>query len=465
MPEKPEDLSDLNDTPDPPDERSSTVEAEASAEESPLSERSEAPSQEGSVDRAIGVETSGRGLGQWQYRPVPGDEPDPHEESASRVQRFPEKGFEIVGARVRGVKHKHDGTHCDDWFEFDTTGSWTVIAVSDGAGSARFSRVGARRACEAAVQKLCNELKDHSIKSRSTWSEKTFERDSASGEFLEDDLERVQKALHSAILTAYDDVEQAVLERRDRQDYQKILSREPTIHDFSATLLLAVHTTVGYHRTDYDLVMTCQVGDGMMAAIDHEGGVRLLAEPDKGSYGGETTFLTDKAKLVPPHLTAKTIPFFGPRMRTLMVMSDGVADIYFPPKPEMLRLYGDLVLSGVIGLKGPGPEAVVSALRQTSLPKLDSVKQAEYDEEMRVLTDKGSLLVRLPFVTAYAAKLGLSLEEVVANPALLKAGVRPVATDGPIDRAERLRLWLDSYVVRGERDDRTLVVLCREEVD
>ena len=89
----------------------------------------------------------------WKYLPVP-DEPDRHEESASCSGRSPE-GMSIVGAQVRGVKHKHEGLNCDDWFEFKSVGPWTMIAVSDGAGSARFSRVGAEQACKAAVGRLC----------------------------------------------------------------------------------------------------------------------------------------------------------------------------------------------------------------------------------------------------------------------------------------------------------------------
>jgi hypothetical protein len=401
------------------------------------------------------------GLGQWQYLPLP-DEPDRHEESAACARVSPE-GMKIIGARVRGVKHKHEGTNCDDWFEFAGAGPWTVIAVSDGAGSARFSRVGAEHACKAAVRQLCDDLKDHSIEPRATWSTETWRRDVESGTFAEDDLEKLQVALHRAMLAAYDAVERAFLERRESPEHMALVSRKLTLNDFAATLLLAVHCTVKYRDSDYSLAMTCQVGDGMMAAVDHKGGFRLLAQPDKGSYGGETAFLTDKPKLARPHLMRKTFPYFSP-MRSLMVMTDGIADIYFPPDPEMLRLYGDLVLSGVIGLRGPGPKAIAVALETTPLRTPEAVAEAEYDQAMLALTDEGPRRVSVPFVTAYAAKLGLTIPQVVASPALLKAGTRDDALEGPDDPAERLRLWLDSYIVRGERDDRTLVVLFREEV-
>jgi hypothetical protein len=399
------------------------------------------------------------GLGQWKYLPVPEGEPEPHAESASLCGLSPE-GMRIIAARVRGVKHKHEGLNCDDWFEFANAGPWTIIAVSDGAGSARFSRVGAEHACKAAVRQICHDLKDHQIETRTNWSPETWQRDEATGSFAEEDLEKVQVALHAAMLAAYDAVEQAAHERSDRPEYEACLSRKPNIDDFAATLLLAIHCTVKVREAEYSLIMTCQVGDGMMAAVNGEGGFQLLAQPDKGSYGGETVFITDKKKLGRTQLMRKTFPYFSP-MRALMVMTDGVADIYFPPDPEMLRLYGDLVLNGVIELRGPGPEKITGALEKTRLRTPEAVKNAPFDEPMMALTAKGQQKVRLLSVTAYAAALELSIPEVTASPSLLAAGVRRL--EGATDSADRLRLWLDSYMVRGERDDRTLIVLHREE--
>src|SRR5207237_7970690 len=60
----------------------------------------------------------------WKYLPPPNNEPDPHAEYDARMGFSPE-GWPILAARVRGKKHKHEGTHCDDWFEFATAGPWT----------------------------------------------------------------------------------------------------------------------------------------------------------------------------------------------------------------------------------------------------------------------------------------------------------------------------------------------------
>ena len=94
----------------------------------------------------------------WKYRPVPAEEPEPFPEYLTREAEIP--GGRVIAARVRGKKHKHEGTNCDDWFEIASAGEAAVIAVSDGAGSKKFSRIGARDACRAAAGYLACALTD-----------------------------------------------------------------------------------------------------------------------------------------------------------------------------------------------------------------------------------------------------------------------------------------------------------------
>lgn len=396
----------------------------------------------------------------WKYLPVP-DEPDKHEECDSRAAEAPEE-LKLIGARVRGKKHKHEGTNCDDWFEFAVSGPWTIIAVSDGAGSKKFSRVGARVACTAAVQHLAATLLDHRIRPRDPWSSDTFKRDERDGAFAEEDLEVVQEALHRAMLVAYDAVEAAAIARRDSAEHRRILGHSRVdIKDLSGTLLLVVHTTVQYKDTDYSLALACQVGDGIVAAVDHTGALHLLGMPDSGDFAGETDFLTSKAKLERAHLMRKTFPFFSP-MRALMVMTDGVADDYFPNDPGLLRLYGDLVLNHVLDIRGPSDSDMASALSQTNLPTLGAAEQTELHSLVETITATGPRQVPIRSVAVYAEKLGVPLAEVVASPALLLAGSRGEPMCSESSPEDTLQVWLDSYQVRGSFDDRTLVVLYRE---
>ncbi len=400
---------------------------------------------------------------QWKYISVP-EGPDKHEESYHMVGKSPE-GLKIIGARVRGKKHKHEGTNCDDWFEFRNSGLWTIIAVSDGAGSKVFSRIGAKESCRAAAASLSEALADHRLRSREHWSNETFKRNKQTGEFAADDLELVQRSLHEAMKKAFDTVEAKALELADSPDHEAILKRKPVLDDLSGTLLLAVHTTVFHEGAERSFVLTCQIGDGMLAAVSVNGGLQLLGLPDSGEFAGQTEFLTSRKKVEKANLTGKTFPFFG-RMQALMVMTDGVADDYFPNDPGMLGLYGDLAINGILRVRVKNWQTLIdSSLAQTRLSNTQGVADARLAYPVEVVTADGPRQVFVRSVETYADKLGLPIEELVKSTPLLIAGTmsEPGEELCPEKESEkRLAVWLDSYQIRGSFDDRTLVVLYRE---
>jgi Protein phosphatase 2C len=408
-------------------------------------------------------------VAQWKYIPVPEDEPDKHDESYC-TSKTTTDGLKLIGARVRGKMHKHNGTNCDDWFEFDVSGNWTIIAVSDGAGSKKFSRLGAKVSCQAAVAHLTEKLQAIEIKPRETKEDlqAALGRD-ASWAFVGQDIESVQNALHEAMKVAYQAVEEKANDCSKYVSYYKILgNREVDIKDLSATLLLAVHTTIQVGDNQYSLVLTCQVGDGMLAAISKEGTLRLLGQPDSGQFAGQTEFLTSKKKITRENLIKKTFVFPG-NLKALMVMTDGVADDYFPNEPGILQLYGDLVLNQVLEIPKLNESEINEKLRNTHLGSLPSVQEAKskFQVPEKAITADGTKEVKINYVDAYAKELGVSPQDVVASPALLWAGAdgEPMCDeckDQPPE--EKLRIWLDSYYRRGSFDDRTLVVLYREEV-
>ncbi|MEQ9480837.1 PP2C family serine/threonine-protein phosphatase [Coleofasciculus sp. F4-SAH-05] len=408
----------------------------------------------------------------WNYRPVPDDEPDQHDEFYCTSSQSPE-GLKLIGARVRGKMHKHQGTNCDDWFEFNITDGWTIIAVSDGAGSKKFSRIGAKVSCKAAVEHLSNYLKNHQIIERKTTQALAadLERNATSWAFAGDDIEFVQTSLHDAMQTAYNAVIKKADECRELTRYYKALDhRDVEPKDLSATLLLAVHTTVNVAGIPYSLVLTCQIGDGILAAISQEGTLKLLGKPDSGEYGGQTEFLTSANKVDKKNLVQKTFVFPG-QLKALMVMTDGVADDYFPNHPRMLDLYGDLLLNQVIRVSKPDQQEITQQLKLTVLGSqagVNEVKPMFQDKVERILPDQfpEPKQVVIRSIANYSKVLGKSVAEVVASPALLTAGIlgEPMCDDDTLKPEERLKIWLDSYSIRGSFDDRTLVVLYREDI-
>ncbi|MBD0370234.1 MAG: protein phosphatase 2C domain-containing protein [Pyrinomonadaceae bacterium] len=400
---------------------------------------------------------------QWQYKPLP-NEPENHGEYETRAEESYEK-LKIIGARVRGKKHKHEGTNCDDWFEFDTSSPWTIIAVSDGAGSKRLSRIGAKVSCQRAVEVLRERLKEHFM-GELDWSNlaEVFKQDREGGVFIKKELDTVRSALHEAMLEAYKAVEDKARELSENSEYTELMGRPVTLDDLAGTLLLAAHTGVPYDGKNYSFVMTCQIGDGMLAAIDQAGALKLLGIADSGEFAGQTEFLISKKKLEKNNLWSKTNGFWG-ELRALMVMTDGVADDYFPNAPTgMLKLYGDLVLNSILrpNFKDGMPD-INASLAGTELPNPDAVQAAALAVPVETISAEPQT-VYIRSIDIYAKKLDRTVEEIIKDPGLLLAGGEGQPMCAENEPKDRLRIWLDSYQVRGSFDDRTLVVLYREEM-
>ncbi len=121
----------------------------------------------------------------------------------------------MLAARIRGKKHKHEGTNCDDWFEVRLAGRWTVIAVADGAGSRKFSRLGARASCTRAAEMLALELGGHRIPDRPN-ADGLLSKDDNQAAFLDPAIDFVQRSMHGAIAAAAVAVEEEARSARQR---------------------------------------------------------------------------------------------------------------------------------------------------------------------------------------------------------------------------------------------------------
>jgi len=385
-------------------------------------------------------------LSQWLYLPLPTDEPDPHTEF-DRREGSSFESFPILGSRVRGKKHKHDGTHCDDWFSFANAGPWTVLAVSDGGGSYRFSRVGAKASCEAVIECLSKKLVEHTLKARNEWN---------AASFAEPDIEYVKTSLVDSVIAGWNAVTAAVTERTANPVYEQLLGRPLSTKDLYCTLLVAVHMTVPYEDGERSLIFGLAVGDGMVAAVDQRGRSLLLMTPDSGEHSGEVRFL-DQREVDPNKLRAKIFPTLCD-LRALMLMTDGVADDYFPNDPGMTWLYGDLVLNGVLPIPSVSDsdlDKTIAGTKVSSESEFSAINCVNEFEQLKL--DQTIQKVHVRSISQLAEKLGLPAEEVVRRTALLKAK----AVASPSSSLESLQSWLDSYHVRGSFDDRTLLVMHR----
>jgi hypothetical protein len=382
----------------------------------------------------------------WKFIPVREGEPDAHTYTYAMPEMRSPEGMPIVAARVRGKKHKHEGTHCDDWVEAATAGKWTIMAVADGAGSCRFSRVGAKAACRNSVAVLKEALGALELE---TLEPTDWARDPATNRFKGEKLNIAAEAIHKAMRTSYDELNKAT-EARKTPDYDMVLSRPIEPRDLSCTLLLTVHVPVMIGGKKYDWVMGCQIGDGMIAAVSKSGTLTLLATPDTGAFSGETEFITSRNKLESSALWGRTqaVPT---DLRALMAMTDGVADDYFPNDPGMLTLFGDLCLNGVIVF----PEAEGEATGQTGVAESAFSSLSE-----RMVAPDEAMDVRVYSMAAYAKAVGKPVSVILKERhELLTAGAGISYAGQQASSARRLETWLDSYQVRGSFDDRALAVM------
>lgn len=391
----------------------------------------------------------------WKYNPVPAS-PEPYPEYKNDCDK--QNGSEITAARVRGKKHKHEGTNCDDWYEYARLGEWIIAAVSDGAGSKPLSRIGAKVSCEAVIANLKNEFSAVSeiCPDIKTALSKPF--DNADFTAI---CSKLAILMQNSFGAAFSAVENAYIARSNKAEFEESIGRKPELKDYSGTLLAAVIIPV---ERDEHFIITVQVGDGMIASVnadaDFENALRILGNADSGSFAGETEFLTSEQMRNADSLRSRTKIQRG-KISSLMLMTDGVADDYYPNNPQLLRLYLDLMLNGIIHF--PTKQEL---LEKNSCTYADSnVKNEKLDVPAPVsypwVNDSG-VKYSLQYSKNIMSESGLDLKglwERRFDDSVRSARLKSFDISNGSDRSERLSVWLDNYVERGSFDDRTLLII------
>lgn len=376
----------------------------------------------------------------WKYAPIP-ESPEPYPEY--RFSSKNENGTTITAARVRGKKHKHEGTNCDDWYEYDMIGNWTVCVVSDGAGSKKYSRIGARISSEAA----CAYIKEQLCALDHSQTENSLAMPFDNAEFTAV-CSKLAEIMRSGFDAAYSAVEGAFLVRAEDEKFSEELGRKCEIKDFYATLLAAAVIPLGSGET---FVISVTVGDGMVAALNADGdfssALKLLGNTDNGGFSGETEFL-DETKTA-EKLYSNTKIMRG-KVSSVMMMTDGVSDDYYPNSPELLRLYLDLMLNGIIDFPTETYEVETGeAPSPESYPWVNDSSVEVPIAYSRNVLEKNELTLETLWNKRYGGLMHSSSLEAFGNK----------LADENNDRSERLKVWLDNYSQRGSFDDRTLVLI------
>ncbi|MFC1466299.1 MAG: PP2C family serine/threonine-protein phosphatase [Candidatus Brachytrichaceae bacterium NZ_4S206] len=211
-------------------------------------------------------------------------------------------GWRVVGACVRGTSHERTDTPCQDAWDHRVLEGGCVVAVADGAGSARLSHKGAtlavRWACEVLADALRAEVADPA-----EW--------------------------RACVGEAF------ALARRRLEEEAKI--KALPLHELACTLTCVVCAE--------RLTAVGQVGDGLVVAQwTDDASLESLIVPQRGEYANETVFLTQPLE---GH-AAPSVQVFERVARGLTVITDGLLRLAthvreeYRPHPAFFRPFLDL---------------------------------------------------------------------------------------------------------------------------
>lgn len=222
---------------------------------------------------------------------------------------------DIVAASQRGRSHAQEGKPRDDHFRlWHSDGSdWYVIAVADGAGSARYSRRGSWVACDAVIDH-CSSLLNYNPDFETAIREFVADRgDEAKRTHLTRDVIDI---VYTGAMKAHEAVKRVAQANEGSQ-----------LKDFATTLMFAI-----CKRFEFGwFIASFWVGDGAMCLYDEESGTaKLLGTPDEGEFSGQTRFLTMPEIFRDPDVVKKRLRMtIVPDFTALFLMSDGVSDPMF----------------------------------------------------------------------------------------------------------------------------------------
>lgn len=225
------------------------------------------------------------------------------------------KKKDIVAASQRGRSHAQEGKPRDDHFSIYhcDDSDWYIMAVADGAGSAKYSRKGSEVACNAVIEhcktKLLNnpEFED---------SIREYEADKENKEKRTNLTRHVIDIIYNGAVRAHDAVKKVAL-----------ANEEAKLKDFATTLMFAVCKKYEFGW----FIASFWVGDGSMCLYDADNKTaKLLGTPDEGEFSGQTRFLTMPEIFRDPDVVSKRLRMaIVPDFTALFLMSDGVSDPMF----------------------------------------------------------------------------------------------------------------------------------------
>ncbi|MDE6410289.1 MAG: protein phosphatase 2C domain-containing protein [Muribaculaceae bacterium] len=228
---------------------------------------------------------------------------------------------DVVAASRRGRSHAQEGKARDDHYGIChcKDSDWYILAVADGAGSAKYSRKGSEVACGAVVEHCRNRLLDN-VAFESAISEYASDRENK--EKRTEVTRHIIEIIYKGAMKAHEAVKNVAQ-----------ANGEVKLKDFATTLMFAI-----CKRYDFGwFIASFWVGDGAMCIFDEKNKtVKLLGTPDEGEYSGQTRFLTMPEIFRDPEAVSKRLRMaIVPDFTALFLMTDGVSDPMFETEKNL----------------------------------------------------------------------------------------------------------------------------------
>jgi len=229
----------------------------------------------------------------------------------------------IVVASKRGRSHANVGSFREDDFafkNFDTNG-WSVLAVSDGAGSAALSRKGSKLACDTLIDYFEENLDKENLKEFDEILLHHYHKTDA------DSSKKISHFGYNTLSKAAHFVNQKI------EEFAAANNEE--LKKFHATLIFALVKKYDFGYA----ILTFGVGDCPIGLLNKDlTEITLMNVIDVGEFGGGTRFITMPEIFQSDKLSSR----FGFKLVNdfsyLMLMTDGIYDPKFVVEANLEKI-------------------------------------------------------------------------------------------------------------------------------
>ncbi|QHT69640.1 protein phosphatase 2C domain-containing protein [Rhodocytophaga rosea] len=247
------------------------------------------------------------------WKNLESDATDPYWKEDNITEFAPLGDRHVLVSSKRGRSHANVGSFREDDFAFSNLeNGWSIVVVSDGAGSAKLSRKGSAMACQGVVAYF---KEPESLESMKGFDELLQQHVNSKGDDTQKKLTRL----------VYTNLGKAAF--RVHKQLESFAAKEGfTLKDLSSTLIF---TLFKKYDTGYAF-LSFGVGDCPMAVLNRDvSQVTLLNWLDVGEFGGGTRFIT----MPEIFRSDKFATRFGFKLLEdfsyLILMSDGIYDPKF----------------------------------------------------------------------------------------------------------------------------------------